>query len=156
LLTGCSTKTVSVLSPLPDLPLSHLSHRLCLAHGAVDRASLSVPGHPETARIPNRPVRRETAAVAPEKSGTPTMGGILIVIAILLPTVLCPTRQSLCVAHVSPPRLRRNRLLTTTSKSSTAAASALPPAPSSSAGNRRRSVAMPSIVLTQFKMFSTQ
>ena len=61
-------KALSVLSPVPRLPLPHVPYRLCLGHGAADRALHRPLGDPEAARVPDRPVRpRRRAAVAPEE-----------------------------------------------------------------------------------------
>ena len=69
-----------------------------------------------------------------KKSGTPTMGGVLIVIAILLPTVLWSDPAIPLSGSPSVPRwpTAPSDLPTITPRLSTGAISASPPAPSSS------------------------
>ena len=61
-------KAVSVFSPVPDLPLPHVSHCVCLADGAADYAFHRALGDSKAAGVPDRPVcARRRPAVASEK-----------------------------------------------------------------------------------------
>ena len=85
------------------------------------------------------------------------MGGVLITIAALLPTVLCPIRPTLCGSRSRPPwRLAPSALPTTTSRWSSAATSGLTARCFDVPGARRRGVALALVILQQFRVFSTQ
>ena len=75
--------------PPPHLPLSDVSYRVCQSHRSFHRTHRRADRYPAPARFSDRPIHpRRRAAGAPKKAGTPTMGGLLIAIAILVPTLL--------------------------------------------------------------------
>ena len=90
--SGCSTKSSTpIFRYLPHLSLPDFSLRLRKPDGVADRHADRTVRHP-TASASSRSASTSAKRVRkdpPEKNGgTPTMGGVLICIAILVPTLL--------------------------------------------------------------------
>ncbi len=89
-LLAALSKTVSVLPAIPDLPLSHLSHVLLQTLTALLIGLVVGPYVIQKLREfqIGQYIREEGPQAHQKKAGTPTMGGVLIAISVLLPTLL--------------------------------------------------------------------
>src|SRR6185503_18876443 len=76
-------------APVQRLQLPHAARRACLPHGAGDIADPRALRDPQAHGLQDRPGgARRRPQVAPDKAGTPTMGGALILLSIGITTLL--------------------------------------------------------------------